>query len=80
NSIKATITRNSTFTTKEAYGSVTFHDLFSLGGGSAGLVVGGEFRKMDYADIYDSLSSAGVILGSSGASSGGKREVSSVYA
>src|SRR5690606_13706919 len=49
-------------------------------GGSAGLVVGGEFRKEDYADIYDSLSSAGVILGSSGASSGGGREVSSVYA
>jgi len=80
NSIKATITRNSVFTTKEAFGNVTFNDLFEMGGGSAGLVVGGEFRKEDYADIYDSLSSAGVILGSSGASSGGGREVSSVYA
>ncbi|MGN7726096.1 TonB-dependent receptor [Luteimonas sp. 22616] len=80
NSIKATITRNSTFTTKEAFGNVTFNDLFEMGGGSAGLVVGGEFRKEDYADIYDSLSSAGVILGSAGASSGGGREVSSIYA
>src|SRR5690606_14654811 len=80
NAIKATITRNSTFTTKEAFGNVTFNDLFEMGGGSAGLVVGGEFRKEDYADIFDSLSSAGVILGSSGASSGGGREVSSVYA
>ncbi|WP_417474745.1 TonB-dependent receptor [Luteimonas mephitis] len=80
NSIKATITRNSVFTTKEAFGNVTFNDLFEMGGGSAGLVVGGEFRKEDYADIYDSLSSAGVILGSAGASSGGGREVSSVYA
>jgi iron complex outermembrane receptor protein len=80
NSIKATITRDSTFTTKEAFGNITFNDLFEMGGGSAGLVVGGEFRKEDYADIYDSLSSAGVILGSSGASSGGGREVSSVYA
>src|SRR3546814_8191940 len=51
-----------------------------MGGGSAGLVVGGEFRKEDFADTYDSLSSAGVILGSAGASSGGGREVSSIYA
>lgn len=80
NSIKATITRNSTFTTKEAYGSVTFNDLFELGGGAAGLVIGTEYRKEDYADIYDSLSSSGVILGSSGASSGGSRKVSSLYA
>lgn len=80
NSIKATITRNSTFTTKEAYGSVTFNDLFELSGGSAGLVVGTEFRKEEYADIYDSLSSGGVILGSSGASSGGDRRVSAAYA
>ncbi|MFC3715038.1 TonB-dependent receptor plug domain-containing protein [Luteimonas soli] len=79
-SIKATITRNSNFTTKEAFGNVTFNDLFEMAGGSAGLVVGGEFRKEDYADIYDSLSSAGVILGSAGATSGGGREVSSVYA
>src|SRR5690606_22316284 len=40
NAIKATITRNSTFTTKEAFGNVTFNDLFEMGGGSAGLVVG----------------------------------------
>src|SRR3546814_13931174 len=53
NSIKATITRNSTFTTKEAYGNVTFNDLFEMGGGSAGLVVGGEFRKEQYADTYE---------------------------
>src|SRR3546814_12764666 len=51
-----------------------------MGCGSAGLVVGGEFRKEDFADTYDSLSSAGVILGSAGASSGGGREVSSIYA
>src|SRR3546814_764755 len=80
NSIKATITRNSNFTTKEAFGNATFNDLFEMGGGSAGLVVGGEFRKEDYADIYDSLSSAGVILGSAGATPGGGREVSAVYA
>src|SRR3546814_997568 len=30
NSIKATITRNSNFTTKEAFGNVTFNDLFEI--------------------------------------------------
>lgn len=80
NSIKATITRTSIFTTKEAYGNVTFNDLFELGGGSSSLAVGGEFRKEDFADQYDSLSEAGVILGSSGNSSGGSRRVSAVYA
>lgn len=79
NGIKATITRNSFFTTKEAFGSVAFNDLFTMGGGGAGFVIGAEYREEDYADIYDSLSAAGVILGSAGASSGQKRDVTSVY-
>ncbi len=79
NSIKATITRESDFTTKEAYFNVTMYDLFQMGGGGAGIAVGGEFRKEDYADVYDSLSAAGVVLGSSGASSGDSREVSALY-
>ncbi len=80
NSIKATIARESFFTTKEAYGNLTFNDLFEMGGGSASLAVGGEFRKETYEDLYDPLSEAGVILGSAGNSSGGGREVSAVYA
>lgn len=79
NGIKATITRNSIFNTKAAFGNLTFNNLFSLSGGPASLVVGGEYRKLDYSDTYDSLSSAGVILGSSGASSGQARRVSAGY-
>src|SRR5690606_9373469 len=54
NSIKHTITRDSYFTIKEAYGNLTFNDLFEMGGGGASLAVGGEFRKEDFADQYDS--------------------------
>ncbi|SKA13978.1 TonB-dependent receptor plug domain-containing protein [Novilysobacter spongiicola] len=79
NSIKATITRQSEFTTKEAYFNLTMYDLFQMGGGGSGIAVGGEFRKEDFADIYDSLSAAGVVLGSSGASAGDSREVSALY-
>lgn len=80
NGIKNTIVRNSDFTTKEFYGNLTFNDLFEMGGGSASLAVGGEFRKEDYVDQYDPLSEAGQILGSAGNTSGGGREVSAVYA
>src|SRR3546814_15277971 len=45
NSIKATITRHSNFTTKEAFGNVTFNALFEMGGGRDGLVVGGELDR-----------------------------------
>src|SRR3546814_19459816 len=45
NSIKATITRNSNFTTKEAFGNDTFNDLFEMGGGRAGRVVRSEERR-----------------------------------
>ena len=80
NSIKATISRDSFFTTKEVFGNLTFNDLFEMGGGSSSLALGAEFRKEQIADVYDSLSAAGVVLGSAGASSGGGREVSAVYA
>lgn len=79
NSIKATISRDSLFTTKEAFANLTFNDLFAMGGGSSSLAVGAEFRKEQFEDVYDSLSSAGVVLGSAGASSGDNREVSAAY-
>ena len=80
NSIKATISRQSFFTTKEAYVNATFLDLFEMGGGGSSVAVGGEFRDEDFVDQYDSLSEAGVVLGSAGASAGGGREVMAVYA
>lgn len=79
NSIKATISRDSLFTTKEAFANLTFNDLFQMGGGASSLAVGAEFRKEQFEDVYDSLSSAGVVLGSAGASAGDNREVSAAY-
>jgi iron complex outermembrane receptor protein len=42
-------------------------------------VVGAEYREDQFEDLYDSLSQAGVVLGSSGGASGGSRDVSSAY-
>jgi iron complex outermembrane receptor protein len=75
----ATITRDGLWNQKEAYATVGF-DLMKLGGGTAQMLVGAEWRKEDYADIYDSLSEAGQILGSAGNSAGGDRRVSSLLA
>ncbi|KAF1711284.1 TonB-dependent receptor [Pseudoxanthomonas kalamensis DSM 18571] len=78
NGFTATIGRNSFFKTKEWFGNATF-DLFEMGGGLSSVVVGGEYREEDYMDLYDSLSQAGVVLGSAGGASAGGREVSSAY-
>lgn len=77
-SISATIGRDSNWTQREAYANAST-SLFKLQGGSASLALGGEWRKESYADIYDSLSEAGEILGSAGNSAGGGRTVKSVY-
>ena len=74
----ATIGRDSFWKTTEIFGSVNF-DLFEMGGGVSNAVVGAEYREDDFQDVYDSLSRAGVVLGSSGGSSAGSREVYSAY-
>lgn len=73
-----TIARESTWKTEELYGTVNF-DLFEMGGGVSNAVVGAEYRKEEYADIYDPLSEAGVVEGSSGNSAGGSRDVYSAF-
>ena len=73
-----TIARESTWTTEEVYGSLNF-DVFEMGGGASSAVVGAEYRTEEYADIYDPLSEAGVVEGSSGNSAGGEREVYSAF-
>jgi len=78
-SFTAQIGREGTWDQKEVYGSVGF-DLMKMGGGTAQMVMGAEWRKEQYADLYDSLSEAGQILGSAGNSAGGGRRVSSMYA
>lgn len=78
-SMKATISRESTFRQEELFVSAA-GDLWELGGGTAGYVFGMEYRKEVYADDYDSLSEAGVIGGSAGNSAGGGRNVRSAFA
>jgi iron complex outermembrane receptor protein len=73
----ATVGRDAVFRQTELFANGSM-DLFKMGGGTAMLALGAEYRKETYADVYDSLSEAGVILGSSGNSSSGDRKVTSV--
>ncbi len=75
----STISRDMRSTTKEVYASASF-DLFSLPGGTSAMVVGAEHRKDTFQNIYDPLSEAGQIVGSSGNSASGGRDVTSAYA
>lgn len=75
----ATVGRDALWSQRELYASAV-RDLFKLGGGNAALYVGIENRKETYADIYDSLSEGGVVLGSAGNSAGGGREVNAIGA
>ena len=70
----ATVGRDAVFKQRELYASAT-RDVFKMAGGNAALYLGAETRKETYADIYDSLSEGGVVLGSSGNSAGGSRRV-----
>ena len=75
----ATTNRDGNFDVSEAYASATL-DLFQMGGGTSALAFGAEYRKEDYADIYDSLSEAGAIAGSAGNSAAGSRDIQAAYA
>jgi iron complex outermembrane recepter protein len=79
NAMKATVNREATFELQELF-AIANLDLFELAGGTAGLAVGTEYRSEDYADLYDSLSEAGVIGGSAGNSAGGGRHVRAFFA
>lgn len=78
NAMKATITRDSHWTTQEFFAEATF-DLFSLPGGLAKAAVGAEYRESEYFDKYDPLQEAGVIGGSAGNSAGTDRTVGSAF-
>jgi iron complex outermembrane receptor protein len=70
----ATTGRDSTWKQTDLYANATT-ELFKMGGGNAQLYMALESSRQTYADIYDSLSEAGQILGSSGSSAGGSRDV-----
>ena len=74
----ATIGRDGKFDIEELYVNATL-DLFDMGGGTSVLAFGAEYRDEDYADIFDSLSEAGVVAGSSGNSAAGVRQVYAAY-
>lgn len=73
-----TTARESTTIQKEVYGIASF-DLFQMAGGTASMAFGAEYREEDWSDVYDSLSSAGSVSGSSGNSAFGLRDVKAVY-
>ena len=75
-SITTTTGRDSVFAQSEIYLNGT-KELFQMAGGASSVYAGVEYRKETYADIYDSLSEAGEVLGSSGNSAGGSRDVTS---
>jgi iron complex outermembrane receptor protein len=77
-SLQATINRESRWQTDEFYGQVNF-DMFEMGGGTSSAVVGGEYREDRFVDQYDSLSEAGVVLGSAGNSSAGDRTAKAFF-
>ena len=74
----ATTNRDMKTSVKEFYGSAAF-DLFDMAGGIASAAVGAEYREEYYQDIYDQLSAAGQIVGSSGSSASGDRTVSAAF-
>ena len=78
-SFTATVGRDALWSQREIFASAS-RQLFAMGGGNAELWVGIENRTEKYADIYDSLSEGGVVLGSAGNSAGGDREVNAVAA
>ena len=77
-SFTATISRDSRYTSEEAYALLTA-DLFEMGGGTSNAVFGFEVRSDDYQDLFDPLQEAGVIEGSAGNSSQGKRNQRAAY-
>ena len=77
-SMIATISRDSGTRIEELFGIANM-DLFELGGGTAGLALGMEYRREDYFDLYDSLQSSGQIVGSSGNSAAGGRNLKAAF-
>lgn len=75
----ATVGRDAIFKQTEFFANAST-EVFKLPGGAAMLAMGAELRKEEFADIYDSLSEAGVIEGSAGNSSFGSRKVGSATA
>ncbi|MDP9140830.1 MAG: TonB-dependent receptor, partial [Pseudomonadota bacterium] len=77
--LKFTTIRESTWTTREAFGDVQF-PLFTMSGGQAKLLVGWEYREEGFQDLYDAQSEAGQVGGSAGNSAALDRRVRAYFA
>jgi len=78
NSMNVTISRVGKYDQNEAWISAAF-DMFEMDGGAAQSFIGAEYREEFFDDKYDGLSEAGQVGGSGGNSSGGDRDVTSVF-
>ena len=76
--LKATTLQQSSSTFEQFSAGIGF-DMFELSGGTAAHYFGFEHQKIDYADIYDGQSEAGLIGGSSGNSAWGKRDITALF-
>lgn len=74
----ATTNRDMFSVVKELYANASF-DVFDLPAGTVAAAVGAEYREERFQDKYDLLSAAGQVAGSSGASSGGSRDLTSLF-
>jgi iron complex outermembrane recepter protein len=73
-----TTSRTGKFNQEEFYANAAF-DIMETDAGAIQGFVGFEYRSEDYADVYDSLSAAGQVGGSSGSSAGGSRSVRGLF-
>jgi len=78
NGMSVTTSREGVYDQDEYFGSASF-DMFEMANGPVSFFIGAEHRKIKYADIYDSLSEAGQVGGSSGNSAAGNRDLTAVY-
>src|SRR5699024_8671979 len=65
NTMISTIIRRAEFKQRELFASAST-TFWEMAGGPVGFAVGAEYRDEIYADIYDSLSEGGEIVGSAG--------------
>ncbi len=76
--VTATIGKQSFYDVNEMFVISNF-DVFEMAGGTSNAVLGAEYRKEDFANIFDKLSEANLIDGSSGNSAAGSRNVGSAF-
>jgi iron complex outermembrane receptor protein len=72
-SFTATINRDANYLDKSAYFQMSNDLPIDFGAGPIGVAFGGEYRDIEYKDIYDDLQANGNITGSAGNSASGGR-------